>query len=227
MFRNRNYLLIAHTLLFLCIISIDADSINLLQNSGFEENNIDKWRKEYWVDGGTFSYTEKKVHSGKGAAVLSTGNVSNDIRLVQTLDVKPDHIYRLSGWIAAENIGTEEDKVGANLSIMGTFAYTGNIKGTQDWQYAEMDFTTKPDQTSLTVAIRIGMYYGANTGVAYFDDVGFVEIGPAAGLQGEEEPGHIDEERNNFTILWIALIIITAFVVAAVLIIPKITKKKQ
>jgi Gpi18-like mannosyltransferase len=147
--------------------------VNMLKNGGFEE--ISKtfqpkdWKYEYWEEGSFGAVTDKKVHSGNHALLLQS-ETGNDVRMVQTIKVKPGNIYRFSGWVATENVS--QNMTGANLSIMleNCWVQSVSVNGTTDWHPLELIFRTHSQMNEVTLALRLG-YYGSNaTGKVYFDD---------------------------------------------------------
>ena len=60
---------------------------------------------------------------------------------------------------------------GANISVMGVLAASGNLKDSTEWQYVELYGKTGPNQNSITVACRLGGYGEESTGKAMFDDI--------------------------------------------------------
>ncbi len=162
--------------LSLCSVSF-AEGNNLLKNPGFED--ADKpysWDQDIWE--ASDGQKEIKVvsdvfHSGKQCAVI-INTKEGDSRLKQTVDVEPDSIYKISGWIKTENVG--EEQKGANFSIYMLQVTSTDVKGTTDWKYIEMYGRTGKSQTSLTVTAGLGGYGSLNTGTAYFDDISVEKV---------------------------------------------------
>ncbi|MBN2536618.1 MAG: carbohydrate binding domain-containing protein [Spirochaetales bacterium] len=148
---------------------IESEDNNLLVNGDFEYRELTGWEKEVWNEGGVIESTDQKVYNGKYALKIYSGTVENDVRLIQEVPVEPDSYYRLSGWIASENV--ERGKVGANICIMTGFDYTGDVAGTEDWKYYEFRFKTGKNQKVIKIGVRLGMYYNIVKGTAYFDDI--------------------------------------------------------
>ncbi len=66
------------------------------------------------------------------------------------------------------------DVVGANLSVESAFSLSNAVVGTSadgEWTYMELYGLTGPEQTSLTVMVRLGFYGSTVTGTAMFDDI--------------------------------------------------------
>lgn len=181
---------------------------NLLKNGGFEDisNTFQplKWRFEYWQEGSFGAVTDKKVHSGQHALLLQS-ETGNDIRMVQTVKVKPSTIYRFSGWVATENV--TENITGANLSIMleNCWIQSPSVNGTNDWRPIELIFRTHATMNEITLAVRLG-YYGSNaTGKAYFDDFKLEDVNKEpvyfeqieAPKPANQQPPQHDNNNNN------------------------------
>jgi dolichyl-phosphate-mannose-protein mannosyltransferase len=149
---------------------------NFLQNGGFE--NIDStgfpshWRIDAWQGGSFVGKSTLQIHTGK-YSVLVESNTANDARAVQTIIVKPDTVYRLSGWIYAENVTSKD--TGANLCLMNTGFHSG-FYNVSEWRRAEMIFKTHKKQVTVDVAARLGFYSGTLTGRAFFDDISVEEV---------------------------------------------------
>jgi len=156
------------------LLGNNSENTNLLSNGDFEKRGLDGWQKESWNKGGKIESTDKYVHTGKYAVIITSGNIDNDIRLTQEVQVIPNTYYRLSGWIATENVQT--GRVGANLSIMSGFDYTGDITGTTGYKYYEMNFRTGESYKRIKIGIRLGMYHNTVRGTAYFDDIQLIKL---------------------------------------------------
>jgi dolichyl-phosphate-mannose-protein mannosyltransferase len=152
----------------------DEPEINLIYNGNFEQPLVKGWQKDIFGEGDQIEAISFNVHSGNKAVRIISGQKPNDVRLVQLIPVAPETYYRLSCWIATENV--ESGKVGANICIMGGFEYAGNIDGTKDWQYVEMYFRTSKTHHDIKIGVRLGMYYDVVKGTAYFDDVRLVKV---------------------------------------------------
>jgi Gpi18-like mannosyltransferase len=188
----------------------ETTTANLLKNGGFEDVSSTfqpkKWRFEYWEEGSFGAVTDKKVHSGKRSLLLQS-ETGNDIRMVQTIKVKPSNIYRFSGWVATENVPT--NLTGANLSIMleNCWIMSPSVNGTNDWRPIELIFRTNATMHEITLAVRLG-YYGSNaTGKVYYDDfkledvnkepVYFEQIEAPKPANQQPPPQKVDNNSDN------------------------------
>lgn len=205
-------LLLVFSLFFIAAGSAVNGSENLLTNGDFEaEPELAGWKEDYWQPGSTFVLTGEKVHGGKKALMIRS-TTSNDVRAIQTVEVKPNTFYRLAGWIATTDV--PEERVGGNLCLMGGYDHTSSVNGTKDWTYVELNFRTHASQTEVTVGARLGMYSNDTTGTAYFDDLSLVRLdtAPASYIQlSAPDAGSATTtggKGNYGAFLWIALILV-------------------
>ncbi|MDD3212526.1 MAG: phospholipid carrier-dependent glycosyltransferase [Eubacteriales bacterium] len=149
---------------------------NLLANGGFEKINSagepDGWYTSAYrtQEGFTrFEITDEKAYSGKYSAKITNANV-NDARYVCAVNVKPETMYRVSGYILVDDM--EDSGNGANLAIEDVYAFSECLFDTQgEWQYVEWYGETGEDQTQIQLDVRIGGYGAESQGIAYFDDI--------------------------------------------------------
>ena len=167
--------------LLLCIAGIaGAEEVNLLQNPGFEQLDSNGLPVGWFTDAyikreGVSEYTVTEAAKSGNSAVTVENFDLNDARFAQTIQVEPNTMYRLSGWIRAAGI----DAVGhgANLSIEGVHARSDSFRETNGtWEYVETYGVTGDEQTEVTVFVRVGGYSGESIGVASFDDLSLVEV---------------------------------------------------
>ena len=171
-------MLILISIFSVCIPAIgeeNQDGNNLIWNSGFElledENLPDGWYTDAWYN--QIGYTEYHVLQDddpeRGQVFEIRNAAPNDARIVQIVDVDPDTVYCLSGYIRADGI---EGGRGANLSIEGLYAFSEDFTDTDnEWRYVEYYGETGPDQTWITVYARVGGYGDLASGSACFDDI--------------------------------------------------------
>ena len=181
--RIPKHLIISTVLILLCLAAFcfpaygedSADGSNLVWNSGFElledERLPDGWYTDAWYN--QVGYTEYNVlqdEDPERGQIFEIQNFApNDARIAQIVDVDPDTVYCLSGYIRAEGI---EGGRGANLSIEGLYAFSEDFTDTDgEWRYVEYYGETGPDQTWVTIYARVGGYGGLSTGSACFDDI--------------------------------------------------------
>ena len=87
---------------------------------------------------------DKDARTGEYAAVVNNIGM-NDARFAQTVSVKPETLYRLSGWIRAD--GILDSGRGANLSVEGVYVFSEGVYETGgEWLYVELYGETGEDQ---------------------------------------------------------------------------------
>lgn len=137
-----------------------AEVTNLLENPGFEEGNFTGWGNTY----GDATVTDTGARTGTHAATLA-GAVSG---IERTVTVKPNTIYKLSGYAIATSGGS---------AVIGVKNYGGTAKdvstGSAAYTAKEVTFTTG---SSNTTAI-IYMYKQGAAGTVTFDDLLLYEFG--------------------------------------------------
>ena len=158
-----------------------AEGDNLLTNGDFSDVNGDLprgWRRDMWLTDAGVSVLTVDEDGYEGNCVTVTNVDENDARFAQSVKVKPDTLYRISGMIRAQ--GCDEGGYGASLSLENVFVYTDAVYDTgSEWQYVEMYGRTGPDQTGMTVFARIGGYGTLARGRASFDNIEVVELDEA------------------------------------------------
>ena len=183
-FRRLNLLLAAVFFLLILWPHSSSASGNLLLNADFMELDdddlpVDWYTDAYILDAGysLFSYAEGDSEHPMAVVIQNIGE--NDARYAQTVDVEPDSLYLLSGFVKAENV---EGGHGANLSVEGVYAFSEQYYDTEgQWQYIEYYGETGPDQDYLTVFARLGGYSGVSTGKAYFADLSLTKVDSVPG----------------------------------------------
>jgi len=153
---------------------------NLLVNGGFDEVqdiwpagwSRDMWQSDPCVS--TFQISEVNQNGNFCALVENTS--ANDARFIQTVDVAPNTTYKLSGQVKVQGLNPMEG--GAGFSILGTYGEFPKVYDTQgEWDELHCYVTTREDQTSMTVAARLGFYSHDTIGSALFDNVSLVKTG--------------------------------------------------
>ncbi len=115
-------------------------------------------------------YTEFSFDEGRDGGVSGhiVNKIGNDARFAMDVDVEPDSLYCLSGWIRADC----REGLGANLSVAGVYAFSEPVYDTAgEWKHVEFYGRTGARQTGITVFARLGGYSGEAVGEAWFDQV--------------------------------------------------------
>ncbi|MBN2534637.1 MAG: glycosyltransferase family 39 protein [Spirochaetales bacterium] len=149
-------------------------SHTLIKNPSFEKVHsgwASDWHKRSLYESGAdveYTLVTGDAHSGNQAIQIEN-KVPNDCRVYQYISVLPETVYKLSGWIKAENIAGD---VGANICVLDSGTHTNELRDTRGkWVNVTLYGITAPYQTQMPVSCRIGMWGGGTTGKALFDDI--------------------------------------------------------
>ncbi len=165
-------------LVALLIAASGAHAQSLVHNGAFTEGSGDKpdgWTTEQWSPtvGTTFEW--RRSPTGPGVVVVRNP-APNDARWTQTVRVQPETWYRLSGYVRA--VGVSTSGFGASLSVLGGFESTRELEGADSgWQAVSMWIKTKPGQTQLTMACRLGNYGQIAAGEAHCTGIELTPVG--------------------------------------------------
>ncbi len=178
-------ILITAAVLMLCAAAAAEEAPNLLRNADFESVD-DHMQPDAWTPGAyrqlddySLLFADEDCAHGGTHSLCIMNYAPNDAYYLQTVHVKPESVYRLSGWIMAEDVSRAEGQLydrGASLSIFpNLYVHTAAVHD-GDWTYVEMYGETCEGQDTVTVALRLGGYSGDATGTAWFDDVSLTEV---------------------------------------------------
>ena len=158
---------------------------------------------------------------GTGVVILSS-DVADDLRLCKKVTVNEASRYVLTGEISTE--GVEEGR-GASLSIDNysldkSCVYSTGLTGDNGFTEIQLFFETKPNQTEVILALRLGGYSEASRGTVRFRNVslrsgsaeeGRFQLLEAWGGSGEEDEDvafRDEEQYKSFfaIIVWAAVL---------------------
>lgn len=165
-----------------------AEAANVLTNPGFESGGLSPWT----CAGNLGSVVSSPVHSGS-KALQGAVSSSDTAQCAQTVAVKPNTAYTLSGW------------------VRGSYVYLGVDGGASTWTsspsaYSQLtvSFTTGASQTSATVYVH-GWYA---QGSYQADDISLDGPGGGGGggdTQAPSTPGGLTstgKSANSVTLKW-------------------------
>lgn len=153
-----------------------AYGIELLKNGGFEavtgEGLPEGWLPESYLNDP--DVTAFSLSGGRdGGGIEITSRLPNDARYIQTVPVKPDAVYRFSGYIKS----AAEGGAGANLSVAGIYVFSDPVFDTQgEWEPVELYGRTGKNQHEVTLFARLGGYSAESSGKAAFDGLSLVRV---------------------------------------------------
>lgn len=148
---------------------------NILKNASFEEGQKD-WDFAAWGKKGQVSVDNEVHREGRSSIRIENPVGGDDSFLTQTVPVKPKTRYRLTGYIMTKGVLVKG--TGATLSLFGGFEKTESITGDQRWKKVELEFETGP-LDSVKIGPRLGHNSSMAAGVAWFDELELVELGPS------------------------------------------------
>ena len=169
------------------------------------------------------SYEDRYQAYGDGSGVITlSSDVADDLRLCQKVTVEEGARYVLTGYIATEAVAEGR---GASLSIDNysldrSCVYTQGLLGDNEFTETKLYFETKPGQTEVILALRLGGYSEASRGTVRFRDVSLRSGGADEGRyqvleawggssDGEDDDAFRDEEHYKAffaVIVWAAVL---------------------
>ncbi len=147
---------------------------NLLTNAAFEEGQTG-WEFHCWHARGTATVDTTEKREGK-SSIRIENSAGDDSFLKQAVTVKPKTRYRFTGYIKTKDVVVKGS--GATLSLEGGFEKTESITGKKGWTKVEFEFDSGA-LDRVKVGPRLGHHGSAAMGVAWFDDLSLVELGPS------------------------------------------------
>lgn len=214
-------------LLVLCVLTFSSAAENLVANGSFELfSSVDRpeqWHSSAYRNQAGYSrmtITNEKAHSGTYSALIENTS-SNDSRFITTVSVKPETMYKLSGYVCVDYM--EDIGNGANLAIEGIYSFSDGVFDTNgEWKYLEWYGETGEGQKELTFGVRVGGYSAESVGKAYFDDIMLEEVetlpdGIIASLWYDASNGHQNNmqqstDSSSKTFLWVIIGAVFAFI---------------
>ena len=147
---------------------------NLLTNSSFEDGQ-NGWEFSSAHKQGSVTVDTVEKHEGK-SSIRIENPAGDDSFLKQTVTVKPKTRYRLTGYVKTKDVVVKG--AGATISLAGGFEHTEALSGKQSWKKVSFEFDSGAMNT-IQIGPRLGHYSTMAMGVAWFDDLQLVEVGPS------------------------------------------------
>ena len=153
---------------------------NKLMNGSFENgiNSPSDWMWSAWRQSAIPTWDDSNARSGD-KSIRIDATTPNDARWTQSVEVEPNTLYFLSGWIKTENVGHTEESVdaGANLCLYDSGHVSEGVFGTNNWAHESILFSSG-SESEVVVGARLGYWSGTTTGTAWFDDIKLEPIVP-------------------------------------------------
>ena len=166
---------------------------------------------------------EYQAYGDETGVITLHSDVADDLRLCRKVSVEGGSLYVLTGYIATE--GVAEGR-GASLSIDNygldrSCVYSDGLMGDNGFTETKLFFETKPGQTEIILALRLGGYSEASRGTVRFRDLtlrsgaaeeGRYQLLEAWGGSGDDEDSdeafRDEEQYKSFfaIIVWAAVL---------------------
>lgn len=132
------------------------------------------WEAEYYLAESGYAYFGADETAGVYVGIGNTEE--NDARVCQAVSVEPNACYRVSALVQTSGVtgGTGATLSIDNYAADGTYCYSENLFGDNDWRTVTMYVLTGAEQTELRVAMRLGGYGTLAMGQAKFADISLV-----------------------------------------------------
>ena len=137
------------------------------------------------------AYAEARTETDEAGAYVTIVNGSaTDARVCQTVPAAPNTVYVVRAEVRTEGVvgGTGATLSIDNYAVDGTYCYSENLHGTNDWRTVTLYVRTGAEQTSLNVALRLGGYGTTARGTASYRNVYVAAAAPADGEEVVDLP---------------------------------------
>jgi hypothetical protein len=165
------------------VAALDSQPAVRLKNGGLEEAKGDKFAGfSFQDDPGATTFADSSVHhQGRVACRLEPGagvpgRTSPNVRLSQTVKLRPRTGYRLSCWVKTRDLAPAGSfkLLAAGTGPKGrqlTF-HEGGLEPTQDWKFIEVVFSSL-DQNEANLYVG---FWGQGKGTFWVDDLALEEL---------------------------------------------------
>ena len=155
-----------------------ADSlVNVpLSNHSFENDLEAAWKVQTFVPlSEQAKIVTNQAKDGSRSLMLEAVK-PDDIRCSQTVEVKPNTRYRLTGWVKTSSVKVvqKDGQEGAILSVFDV-GNSSSLIGNHDWTELNFEFATGP-RKQIELGPRLGYFGSTCIGTAWFDDIRLFEI---------------------------------------------------
>ena len=158
----------------------DGSKPNLLVNGDFSKG-IEGWEFNSNRKQGQATPDDTEKHEGHPSVRIDNLG-ADDSHLSQKVTVKPATRYRLTGWARTRGVAGDDPKntAGASVGVRGSFLMSKPpVNKTQGWKHLSVEIVTVAE-TEISVGPRLGSFGAVVKGSAWFAELEFKEIGPAA-----------------------------------------------
>ena len=162
---------------------LDARPAAQIKNGGLEATNGDKFTGFAWQDDpGITTFADRSIHHQGSVACrfepgkIVTGKTSPNVRLTQTVKLRPQTGYRFSCWVKTRDLAPTGSfhllALGAGAGGRQLTFHEGGLEPTQDWNRVEVVFNSLDQREANLYA----GYWGAGKGEMWIDDLAVEEL---------------------------------------------------
>jgi|GEM_PF-1369368 len=163
------------TMLAVSAASRGGAGANLLPNPSFEAEEAGgptAWHSRAWAGAEHCAWAIGSPGRTGARCVSIRSDQGADAAWTTTVPVRPDRLYRLSGWIRTQAV---RGAVGALLNLQNMqHVRTPRVRGTVGWTRVAVDFRTRTED-HIEVNCLFGGW-GSATGQAWYDDLVLEEM---------------------------------------------------
>ena len=168
-------------LVFVSTYSIGMAEVNILKNPGFEQSQNGLPSGWNFMNGisqdAKMDLSKTKPHSGTSCLTIENINPT-DTMIIQNLEVQPEKVYKVSGWLKTENIQNQAGSANITLYYVnngygckGIYTSTEYQNTGNKWAKMEFYIRTLKESSPLTLGLRLGGQGTKNKGKVFFDDL--------------------------------------------------------
>jgi len=180
-------------------ITIVPANEQVVESFDFENGSGDQpasWSTGAWKPAEAQFIWENTIgHSGSRSLSIVL-NTPNDAYWLHSVNLDPQKIYRLTGYIKGENIiNREGGNMGAHINAF-TWEHTEDLTGTFDWKKVSLILQGSTD--TMEIKCRLGFFYNTVTGKYWCDDI-ILTSDPLTKYEGSNI--YIFLEPNDLTVI--------------------------
>ncbi len=162
---------------------LESTTLPKFANGGLEQTSGDRFTGFSWQDDpGMTTFADRSVHHGGKVACrfepgkVVEGKTSPNIRLTQTVKLRPHTGYRFSCWVKSRDLTSPGSfhllALGATSGGRQLTFHEGGLEPTQDWKRVDVVFNSL-DQREANLYVG---FWGGGKGTFWVDDVALEEL---------------------------------------------------
>lgn len=160
----------------LALLASGTAAADQVPNSSFEQMNgdtVSEWKPTTFGGEATFG-VGNEGHTGSHCVTITSARGADAAYMVM-VPVEGDSVYRVSGWVKTENVGSNGG-FGALINIHNKEPVRSDaVVGTKGWTKVSAEFRTAANESRVQVNCLLGGF-GNATGTAMFDDISVEKV---------------------------------------------------